>query len=137
MTPSASEDDVQTIPILIESDVVVVRQAVRAATVRLGFRLIKQTKLVTAASELGRNTLIHGGGGEATVEVCRDDKARVRLTFSDRGKGIPDIEQAMSDGFTTGVGLGMGLGGSKRLVDVFEITSKVNEGTTVRVEMSE
>jgi serine/threonine-protein kinase RsbT len=121
---------------LIQSseDIVVVRQAVRARAVEMGFSLVDQTKLVTAASELARNALEHGGGGTARIEVLNDGPRRaVRLTFEDRGPGIPDIQQAMKDGFTTGNGLGLGLGGARRLSNEFEIQSKPGEGTRVTI----
>ncbi len=117
-----------------EADVVRVRHVVRAWAVELGFGTVDQTKLVTAASELARNTLVYGGGGECRLESLYDGgRNGLRLTFEDRGPGIPDVEQAISDGFTTGQGMGLGLGGSKRLVNEFEIVSKVGEGTRVTV----
>jgi serine/threonine-protein kinase RsbT len=121
---------------LIQSseDIVVVRQVVRARAVEVGFSLVDQTKLVTAASELARNALEHGGGGTVRLEVLNDGPRRaVRLTFEDRGPGIPDIQQAMKNGFTTGNGLGLGLGGARRLSNEFEIQSKPGEGTRVTI----
>ncbi|WP_027481285.1 anti-sigma regulatory factor [Deinococcus pimensis] len=112
-----------TLPIHSEDDVVRVRHAVRRAAVELGFSLVDQTKLVTAASELARNTLIHGGGGEARVERLDTPRRGLRLVFEDRGPGIPDVERAFQDGFTTGGGLGLGLGGSRRLVNDFSVES--------------
>ncbi|MFH8801842.1 anti-sigma regulatory factor [Streptomyces sp. NPDC017936] len=115
-------------------DLVWVRQHVRQAAAALGFGLVDQTKLVTAASELARNTLVYGGGGE--VEATRVSDGRVqglRLTFTDHGPGIPDLEQALRDGFTSGGGLGMGLGGARRLVHEFAIDSAPGAGTTVTV----
>ena len=110
------------------------RQIVRDCAVMQGFSLVDQTKLVTAASELARNTLIHGGGGEMHIEVLVDGARRgVRATFVDHGPGIPDIDQAMKDGYTTKGGLGMGLGGAKRLVNEFAVTSTVGKGTTVTI----
>ena len=117
-----------------DDDVVRVRQLVRAAAVATKLSLVDQTKLVTAASELARNALDHGGGGYADIEVITDGHRRgVRMTFVDEGPGIPDIEQAMRDGFTTGGGLGLGLGGSRRLVSEFHIESAVGRGTRVQV----
>jgi len=113
-------------------DVVVVRQRVRAAAVQAGLRLVDQTRIVTAASELARNTLIYGGGGTVSLEVLSDQgKKSVRLIFEDRGPGIADLELAMKDGYTTGAGLGLGLGGAKRLSSEFEIESKPGQGTRV------
>ena len=111
------------------------RQIVRDCAIMQGFSLADQTKLVTAASELARNTLIHGGGGEMHIEVIIDGARRgVRATFVDHGPGIPDIDQAMRDGYTSKGGLGLGLGGAKRLVNKFAVTSTVGEGTTVTIE---
>ncbi len=124
----------ETRPVRSDSDVVAVRQTVRAWAVEGGFSLIDQTKLVTAASELARNTLIYGGGGEVRLEVVRDGARRgIRLVFEDRGPGIADVEQALRDGFTSGNGLGLGLGGSRRLVNEFEVVSRPGEGTRVTV----
>jgi serine/threonine-protein kinase RsbT len=121
-------------PIQSSSDIVKVRQLVREWVVKLGFSLVDQTKLVTAASELARNTLEHGGGGQARVEALNSESRRgVRLTFSDQGPGIEDIEQAMKDGYTTGGGMGLGLGGAKRLVNDFEIDSEPGRGTKVTI----
>lgn len=114
------------------SDVVLVRQAVRAWAVELRFSLVDQTKMVTAASELARNMVDYGGGGKLHLEAVEDGIRRgLRLTFEDRGPGIPDIELALKDGYTTGGGLGLGLSGSKRLVNEFEIVSRVGEGTRI------
>jgi serine/threonine-protein kinase RsbT len=115
-------------------DVVAVRQLVRRLAAELGFGLVDQTKLVTAASELARNAFLHGGGGEMRAEVL-DGPGRcgIALTFEDRGPGIEDLELALRDGYSTGQGLGLGLGGAKRLVNDFEIDSRVGEGTRVRV----
>ena len=113
-------------------DVVRIRQQVRAFAIEAGLSLVDQTKIITAASELARNTLDYGGGGNATIELIREGpRAGVRLIFEDRGPGIADIEQAMQDGFTTGSGLGLGLGGAKRLSNEFSIHSKVGEGTRI------
>ncbi|MGY6022928.1 anti-sigma regulatory factor [Streptomyces spinosirectus] len=122
------------LPIRSDMDLVWVRQHVRQAAGRLGFGLVEQTKLVTAASELARNTLVHGGGGR--MESSRATRGRavgLRLTFSDTGPGIPDLERALSDGYTSGDGLGMGLGGAKRLVHEFSVESAPGEGTAVTV----
>jgi serine/threonine-protein kinase RsbT len=115
-------------------DVVLVRQTVRARAVEVGFSLVDQTKLVTAASELARNAVEHGGGGTMRLEVVNNGARRgVRLIFEDQGPGIPDIEKALKDGYTTGGGLGLGLGGAKRLANEFEIQSKPGEGTRVTI----
>ena len=117
-----------------QDDVVLVRQAVRTAAIEMGFNLVDQTKIVTAASELARNTVVHGGGGMARIETVNDSNKRgVRLSFEDRGPGINDLQQAMKDGFTTGSGLGLGLGGAKRLSNEFQIDSKPGEGTRVTI----
>ncbi|MFR9674942.1 anti-sigma regulatory factor [Streptomyces sp. TR06-5] len=109
-----------------------VRHAVRAATVDIGFSLVDQTRVVTAASELARNTYIHGGGGTLTVErLGRHGAAGLRLIARDRGPGIPDLEDALTDGFTTGAGLGHGLGGARRLMHDFEVHSTPGDGTVV------
>lgn len=113
-------------------DVVRVRQEVRARAVSLAFSLVGQTKIVTAASELARNTLDYGGGGEVHIETIEKGAARgLRLTFEDQGPGIPNIEEALADGFTTGRGLGIGVGGARRLSDDFEIHSAAGRGTRV------
>src|SRR5580704_320296 len=111
-----------------EGDVVLIRQAVRKWAAELSFSLVDQTKIVTAASELARNTLIYGGGGSMLVESLNGPRLGIRLTFEDKGQGIPDIQLALRDGFTTGSGLGLGLSGAKRLVNEFEIESRVGEG---------
>src|SRR5688572_4528721 len=126
MTPLRSE----TLPVREVSDILLIRQLVRECAIALGFSVFDQTRLVTAASELGRNTLIHGGGGTMLLETfVENDRRGLRLTFEDKGPGIADIEQALTNGFTTKGGLGLGLGGSKRLVDEFEVVSRVGEGT--------
>jgi serine/threonine-protein kinase RsbT len=115
-------------------DVVIVRQSVRRRAIALGFNLVDQTKIVTAASELARNTLQHGGGGRAAVEsVTNGLKAGLKITFEDDGPGIADIALAMKDGYTTGAGMGLGLGGSKRLSHEFEIESQPGRGTRVAI----
>jgi serine/threonine-protein kinase RsbT len=119
-------------PIRASEDIVAVRQHVRKTTLDLGFSLVDQTKVVTAASEIARNTLIHGRGGWATIELIdKAGKRGLRATFEDQGPGIPDIERALQDGFTTAGGLGLGLGGAKRLSNEFEIESKPGQGTRV------
>jgi serine/threonine-protein kinase RsbT len=120
------------LPINTTEDIVVVRQHVRKVAVEMGFSLIDQTKMVTAASEIARNTLIYGKGGWATVEMLeRGGRRGLRAIFEDRGPGIADIDRALQDGFTTGNGLGLGLGGAKRLSNDFEIHSTPGEGTRV------
>jgi serine/threonine-protein kinase RsbT len=115
-------------------DVVRVRQQTRTLAVEVGLSLVDQTKIVTASSELARNTLDYGGGGEAVLEIVDQGGRRgVRLTFEDRGPGIADIEQALKDGFTSGKGMGLGLGGAKRLCNEFSIVSKPGEGTKVTI----
>jgi serine/threonine-protein kinase RsbT len=123
-----------TMAIGVESDVVQVRQEVRKWAAELTFSLVDQTKIVTAASELARNVLIHGKGGTVRLEAVTEGSRRgLRLLFQDRGPGIPDIDLALRDGYTTGGGLGLGLGGSKRLVNEFHITSRAGEGTCVTI----
>lgn len=127
-------DHAETLPIRSQQDVVLVRQAVRSRAAQAGMSLIDQTKIVTAASELGRNTLIYGGGGTMRIEVLREERRNgVRLTFEDQGPGIPDLQAAMKDGFTTGNGLGLGLGGAKRLSSEFDISSEPGKGTRVTI----
>jgi serine/threonine-protein kinase RsbT len=121
-------------PIATHDDVVRVRQCVRDWAVGLGFSLVDQTKLVTAASELARNTLVYGGGGTLTLEAITNDRKRgLRLTFVDQGPGIADVELALRDGYTTGDGLGLGLSGARRLTQDFQINSRVGEGTRVMI----
>jgi serine/threonine-protein kinase RsbT len=123
-----------TRPVRSSDDVVWVRQLVREWAVSLGFSLVEQTKVVTAASELARNTFLHGGGGTVRIEMLNDDRRRgLRLVFEDSGPGIADVEQALRDGFTTGGGLGLGLGGAKRLTDEFDIWSQPGRGTRVAI----
>lgn len=120
-----------TIPVSSESDIIAVRRRVRHLASQVGLSLVDQTKLVTAASELARNTVVYGGGGTLQLESLNGPRTGVRLIFTDQGPGILDIELAMRDGFTTGTGLGLGLGGAKRLVNEFEIQSTVGLGTKV------
>jgi serine/threonine-protein kinase RsbT len=124
----------EKLPIQTSEDIVRVRQAVRSWAVELGFNLVDQTKIVTAASELARNTLVHGGGGTVELESLVEAARRgLRLSFADQGPGMADVEQALRDGFTTGGGLGLGLGGAKRLSNEFEIRSQPGAGTVVRI----
>lgn len=123
----------ESVPIKSEPDVVTVRRCVREVSAQLGLSLVDQTKIVTAASELARNTIIYGGGGTMQVETLNGPRTGVRLTFEDHGPGIPDIELALRDGFTTGSGLGLGLGGSKRLVNEFDIVSRPGQGTRITI----
>jgi serine/threonine-protein kinase RsbT len=122
----------ETLSVRSSDDVVRVRQLVRGWAVDLGFSLVDQTKVVTAASELARNTVDYGGGGTARVESLVDSARRgLRVIFEDKGPGIPDVKRALEDGFTTGGGLGLGLGGARRLSNEFSIESRVGEGTRV------
>nr|WP_308127480.1 anti-sigma regulatory factor [Nonomuraea guangzhouensis] len=122
------------VPIAGNADVVMVRQRVRSVAVEVGLSLIDQTKVVTAASELARNALVYAGGGLAKIELVQNGiRQGLRIAFSDEGPGIPDIEQALTDGWTTGTGLGLGLSGSRRLVDEFDLVSAPGKGTTVTV----
>ena len=114
-------------------DVVVVRQVVREWAIGVGFSLVEQTKVVTAASELARNTVVYGGGGTVELQELNGPRRGLRLVFQDHGPGIPDIDCALKDGFTSGGGLGLGLGGAKRLSDEFEIVSRPGEGTRVSI----
>ena len=125
----------EELPIRSGDDVVRVRQQVRMVAEKNGLSLVEQTKVVTAASELARNALVHGGGGTARIEVVTSGlgKSGVRIGFSDEGPGIGDIDLALTDGWTTGDGLGLGLSGARRLVDDFELTSKPGAGTSVVV----
>lgn len=114
------------------NDVVIVRQAARKLAISLGFGIVDQTKIVTASSELARNTVDYGGGGMATIESLRNDrKIGLRIVFEDQGPGIPDIELALRDGYTSGNGMGLGLGGAKRLSHEFEISSAPETGTRI------
>ena len=124
----------ESLQIRTSDDIVAVRQAARKKSVEMGFNLVDQTKVVTASSELARNTLDYGGGGLCHVEVVENGVRRgLRITFEDQGPGIPDIEQALTDGFTSGNGMGLGLGGAKRLSHEFEVFSKPGEGTRVSI----
>jgi serine/threonine-protein kinase RsbT len=121
-----------SLPLRSDEHIVLVRQAVRQRAIEQGFSLVDQTKIVTAASELARNTIIHGGGGQATIELVSDGIRRgIRLAFEDNGPGIPDIALAMKDGFSTGGGLGLGLSGAKRLSNEFSISSTPGLGTRI------
>jgi serine/threonine-protein kinase RsbT len=130
----------EALPLVSDHDVVRARHRVREEAVRLGFSLVDQTKLVTAASELARNAIVYGGGGTVIIETFEtsdgDGRRTLQLTFEDRGPGIADLELALSDGYTSGGGLGLGLGGSKRLVHEFEVDSRPGEGTRVRIARS-
>ena len=124
----------EEIPIQREDDVVRVRQVAREWSIELGFSLVDQTKIVTAASELARNTKVYGGGGVLHLESREEGGRRgLRLSFVDQGPGIPDIQAALKDGFTTGNGLGLGLGGARRLVTEFSVSSAVGQGTRIVV----
>ncbi|RZL03325.1 MAG: anti-sigma regulatory factor [Rubrivivax sp.] len=123
-----------SMPLLNEQDIVMSRQTVRKLAQELKFSLVDQTKMITAASELSRNTVVYGGGGEMRWELLQDGlKNGLRLHFEDKGPGIPDMDLALTDGWTSGKGMGMGLSGSRRLVNEFEIRSAVGEGTCVSI----
>ena len=125
---------VETYPLTAPEHIVIVRQKVRQRAVELGFSLVDQTKIVTAASELARNTLTHGKGGEMQWELLSDGERRgLRLVFVDEGPGIPNVALALTDGWSTGTGLGMGLSGARRLVNDFSIESQVSKGTRVSI----
>jgi serine/threonine-protein kinase RsbT len=127
-------DRAQRQEVTSDQDVVRVRQLVRTVAVSVKLSLVDQTKLVTAASELARNTLVYGGGG--AVEVTRVDNGRrqgIRIVFTDQGPGIADLDLAFTDGYTTGAGLGLGLSGARRLVDEFDIKTEVGKGTSITV----
>jgi serine/threonine-protein kinase RsbT len=124
----------EQVPLRTEDEVVRVRQVAREWAISLGFGLVDQTKIVTAASELARNTVIYGGGGMVRLEALNDGPRRgLRLTFEDKGPGISDVPLALKDGYTTGNGLGLGLSGAKRLMSEFEIQSAPGQGTRVAV----
>jgi serine/threonine-protein kinase RsbT len=123
-----------TLSLRSSEDIVLIRQAVRAAAVDLRLTLVDQTKIVTAASELARNTLDYGGGGTVRIQGLQNGGRRgLRLTFEDKGPGIPDVERALKDGYSTGHGLGLGLGGARRLSSEFAIESRPGEGTKVTI----
>ena len=123
-----------TLALRVAEDIVRMRKTVREQATALGFSLVDQTKIVTAASELARNTILHGGGGDVVVEPLNDGRRKgVRLTFLDQGPGIPDIKVALQDGYTTGSGLGLGLGGAKRLSNEFKIDSRLGHGTRISI----
>jgi serine/threonine-protein kinase RsbT len=122
----------EQVPLRGDEDVVRARQVTRQWAIELGFSLVDQTKIVTAASELARNTVIYGGGGDLRLEAMNDGARRgLRLVFEDQGPGIADVEQALRDGFTTGTGLGLGLGGARRLMNEFSISSQPGQGTRI------
>jgi serine/threonine-protein kinase RsbT len=123
------------LPIKVSDDIVRVRQQVRAAAAACGLSLVDQTKVITAASEIARNALVHGGGGSARIEPATSPAGRagVRITFSDSGPGIPDVDLALTDGWSSGNGLGLGLSGARRLVDAFELETEPGAGTSVVV----
>ncbi|MBV8517395.1 MAG: anti-sigma regulatory factor [Acidobacteria bacterium] len=124
----------ETVPVRSTSEVVMVRHMVRRWAVEIGFSIVEQTKIVTAASELARNMVDYGGGGVVVLEALDDGIRRgLRLTFEDKGPGIADVEQALRDGYTSGGGMGLGLGGARRLSNEFEIRSKPGEGTRVMI----
>jgi serine/threonine-protein kinase RsbT len=124
----------ETLPVRSSHDIVIVRQVVRSWAIELGFNLVEQTKIVTAASELARNTIDHGGGGTARLQSVRDGgRTGLRLTFEDKGPGIADLNLALKDGYTTGGGLGLGLSGARRLSSEFDIESRPGEGTRVTI----
>jgi serine/threonine-protein kinase RsbT len=126
--------DSQSMALNSAEDIVGVRQAVRRQAVAIGFGIVDQTKVVTAASELARNTVDYGGGGTVRIEIVRNGvRSALRLVFEDQGPGIADIEQALKDGFTSGQGMGLGLGGARRLSHEFEIESKPGVGTRVSI----
>lgn len=124
----------ESLPVRTSEDVVHVRTSVRKLAAELRFGIVDQTKIVTAASEIARNTVDYGRGGDLRMDAVHNGlKSGLRLTFSDQGPGIRDIEQALTDGFTSGNGMGLGLGGTRRLMDEFDIISRPNEGTTVTI----
>lgn len=134
-SPMTTMADTQgTMPLKSETDIMLSRQMVRKLTQELRFSLVDQTKMVTAASELSRNTIVYGGGGEMRWELLTEGLHRgLRLHFEDQGPGIPDVNLALTDGWTSGKGMGLGLSGSKRLVNEFEIRTEVGVGTCVSI----
>lgn len=134
MTAGLRVERSSEVPLRASEDVVRLRQVVRERAVAAGFSLVDQTKIVTAASELGRNTVLYGGGGTASIaNVSNGERRGLRLEFVDQGPGIADIPRALTDGFTTGTGLGLGLSGAKRLSDEFQIESEPGKGTRVAI----
>lgn len=132
--PVATATATERLEVRADSDVVRVRQLVRAVAQKARLSLVDQTKLVTAASELARNTLVYGGGGDVEVELVSDGRrSGVRAVFSDEGPGIPDLDLALTDGWTSGSGLGLGLSGSRRLVEQFSIDTAPGAGTRVEI----
>jgi serine/threonine-protein kinase RsbT len=126
--------EIENLSVAASADIVAVRHAVRRQAVKINLSLVDQTKIVTAASELARNMLIYGGGGEVKLEVLRNGvRQGLRVSFVDAGPGIPDIDLALRDGFTTGTGMGLGLGGAKRLVNEFSLQSSPGKGTRVTI----
>jgi serine/threonine-protein kinase RsbT len=126
--------EIENLSVVVSGDIVAVRHAVRRQAVKINLSLVDQTKIVTAASELARNMLIYGGGGEVTLEVLQNGvRQGLRVCFVDTGPGIPDIDLALRDGFTTGSGMGLGLGGAKRLVNEFSLQSAPGKGTRVTI----
>ena len=131
---STIDGDTIVVPLRADEDVVRLRQVVRECLASVGFGIVDQTKMITAASELARNAVKYGGGGESHVlKVLNGARKGISLTFIDTGPGIPDVDLALTDGYTTGNGMGLGLGGAKRLADEFEIESAPGKGTTVRI----
>jgi serine/threonine-protein kinase RsbT len=123
-----------SLPVRSSEDVVIVRTSVRKYAAELRFGIVDQTKIVTAASEIARNTIDYGKGGSLRIECLNNGLKRgLRLVFIDKGPGIADIDKALTDGYTSGTGMGLGLGGTRRLMDEFDIASKLNEGTTVTI----
>lgn len=127
-------EETEELPITVDGDVVRVRQLVRSYAQQVKLSLVDQTKLVTATSELARNTLVYGGGGSARIEKVNDGlRSGVRAAFHDEGPGIPDTTLALADGWSSGKGLGLGLSGARRLVDEFDLDTEVGRGTDVTV----
>jgi serine/threonine-protein kinase RsbT len=132
--PNTLVEDAVLLPLQTDEDVVRLRKQVREDLLAMGCSLVEQTKMVTAASELARNTLRYGGGGEARIlRLAEDTRVGIALFFSDQGPGIEDVQLALTDGYTSGGGLGLGLGGAKRLADEFEIDTAPGKGTTVKI----
>jgi serine/threonine-protein kinase RsbT len=132
--PGATVLHVESVPLRRSEDIVRMRQVIRERAVALGFGLVDQTKIVTAASELGRNAMIYGGGGDVEIaQLAAGPRKGLRLAFIDEGPGIDDIQLALKDGFTSGSGLGLGLGGARRLANEFAIESTPGKGTRVTI----